>query len=1270
MIMRINSFTSAVRIGAVVALLGAMVFQSAQAEEKPGARRASRGFNLLRAAQFGTLEVNRVFCGINNLGEVCVDPTNSPGIGGGFWPKGSPNQYIFNSGLQLAGIINAPGFAWHGDTTGVFFMDPKGTEPGGDPVSLTYNSLDPADLENWPGQAMVWDPEIYSPVLLGRKTLAQQDLWVRTWDGNPVVAGGRVHPLGVLVEERGLAWNFPSGNEDIVYFVYNFYNISAKNRAVYNTLPAIVQDSVFDIALDYISATEDRFGVTFPADGYTVTDFYGAFFMDPDVGAAIENYSSAILPFEMAIAYKSNWLELLWSYPPGINGPPFNASPGIVGVKYLKSPIRPGSSPPEEIGLTMFSNTLNTSTGFPDPDGVIQMWRYISGNISVAAGDNPCDFPDPKARGMCFLYQEEEDTRFYQSSGPFDLVPGEFSTIVVAYVHGAPVSAPLVASGQIGGDLKPLIPMTGTQIFEDDCAENPLDACIRTIDSIAGWLTHSDVNGNGKIDQDEVVSVKRSLLDKALVAQAVFDNKFLLPFAPDVPPFFLVPGDNVVSVIWEKSPSETLGDPFYAVASDPLSPLFDANFRQFDVEGYRIYRGRTSGQLQMIAVYDYAGTAFTDAVGNFWYGTACAPNLIPPVTSGCPSFPNDVPLVGDVIQTRPGGKVQFIDLSINLAATDPASVDTAVTGAASGAFPALSDAGVPFAFVDLGVRNAFTYHYAVTAFDVNSYASGPGSLESARVTQSVRPRSTASNEVAAGAVLFELIDRDGNVLDVAAPYPTIDPATGTFSGPMPPSGGAAFESLGAEFFAANLVTPGSVAYIQIDSLHLAYYHTGTYYLSGTGTGVWSFGPNLPLGEEDGGAVMGPAEALLPADQALADSLGLGPVPWSGKFSAQVTANPVTFQSRDADWHTSVDGAFFEFTDPPMNSWAGSRWFDGANETMADPATGIFNFGQLTGVNTIYQPVPCWAIIPGADDGCPGGSANALFRRNMQTVYHGTRAADIQVYWGAPGVVDSVIDVTHNLVMPFVVGPEMLVGWGIRNDIAASSLVQAPADGLIDQYDFGHGPCFPERPSWTSPNCASFPYLQTATLEPVDTGPIDGVADGNGFAMYINGHFFIFQTATLPTNTVWTLRTYMGHVTKATGSYVFTPKPANAPLPGLRLRGTTGEGATFPDTIQVSLDSVHTVPDPYYVTTSLEITPDTKLLQFVNLPTQAIIRIYSLSGILVSLIEHNDPAGGGTATWDLRNRNSQIVASGVYFYHVETAAGQEKMGRFTIVNFAQ
>ena len=69
--------------------------------------------------------------------------------------------------------------------------------------------------------------------------------------------------------------------------------------------------------------------------------------------------------------------------------------------------------------------------------------------------------------------------------------------------------------------------------------------------------------------QDEFVTVPGSLLRKAQTAQSVFDNKFLLPFAPERPEFFLVPGNNQVTMLWARSPTETTPDPFFAVAGHP-----------------------------------------------------------------------------------------------------------------------------------------------------------------------------------------------------------------------------------------------------------------------------------------------------------------------------------------------------------------------------------------------------------------------------------------------------------------------------------------------------------------------------------------------------------------------------------------------------------------------------------------------------------------------------------------------------------------------------
>src|SRR3989454_12041994 len=111
--------------GALLAATGGASVATGGAAPNRGARR--RGANLF-ALVFGVMNGNRWFCGINNISELCVDPTNSPVVGGGFWPKRTPDPYLFNSGLQLAGQIPSgiTGFSWSGDTVGAFFMDPRG----------------------------------------------------------------------------------------------------------------------------------------------------------------------------------------------------------------------------------------------------------------------------------------------------------------------------------------------------------------------------------------------------------------------------------------------------------------------------------------------------------------------------------------------------------------------------------------------------------------------------------------------------------------------------------------------------------------------------------------------------------------------------------------------------------------------------------------------------------------------------------------------------------------------------------------------------------------------------------------------------------------------------------------------------------------------------------------------------------------------------------------------------------------------------------------
>jgi len=166
---------------------------------------------------------------------------------------------------------------------------------------------------------------------------------------------------------------------------------------------------------------------------------------------------------------------------------------------------------------------------------------------------------------------------------------------------------------------------------------------------------------------------------------------------------------------------------------------------------------------------------------------------------------------------------------------------------------------------------------------------------------------------------------------------------------------------------------------------------------------------------------------------------------------------------------------------------------------------------------------------------------------------------------------------------------------------------------------------------------------------------------------------LMQMAALPAaGTVWYARFFSGAITgtAAAGDYAFVPAIRPPAVPGLRIQATfTGTTVDASKTTDAALQSIHTVPDPYYVTTALEATANTKILKFVNLPARCILRIYSVSGVLVQVLTHNDAGGGSDLTWNLRNRNNQFVASGVYFYHVETPDGKSVVKRFTVVNFA-
>ena len=91
-----------------------------------------------------------------------------------------------------------------------------------------------------------------------------------SWEGDPARLGGRAHPLGIAVETRALGWNFPSGNEDIIYFVYTFYNITSTNAADYvGDPPVAAARCCCRRRADFQALNTAKYGINLPAGGYT-----------------------------------------------------------------------------------------------------------------------------------------------------------------------------------------------------------------------------------------------------------------------------------------------------------------------------------------------------------------------------------------------------------------------------------------------------------------------------------------------------------------------------------------------------------------------------------------------------------------------------------------------------------------------------------------------------------------------------------------------------------------------------------------------------------------------------------------------------------------------------------------------------------------------------------------------------------------------------------------------------------------------------------------
>jgi len=223
-----------------------------------------------------------------------------------------------------------------------------------------------------------------------------------------------------------------------------------------------------------------------------------------------------------------------------------------------------------------------------------------------------------------------------------------------------------------------------------------------------GWVSDSDRNATKSFEQNEVVTAPRSLLNKALVAQRWFDTSSCCPSRP-----------TRRSSSWCRATTRRRcvaedrfrGRPAIRITrwpsavtvartrpQNPFRILCRSNFRQFDVEGVRVYPRSHDRPAGAGRQFDYAGTTLRTSTGGFDYSGDRDPDGPGPLTgdglSQCrPGVGVAGRLPGDVsdrsgpmstVSTTtcrqrdsipPGGRVQLADGNVFIL-----KADTMVTG--------------------------------------------------------------------------------------------------------------------------------------------------------------------------------------------------------------------------------------------------------------------------------------------------------------------------------------------------------------------------------------------------------------------------------------------------------------------------------------------------------------------------------------------------------------------------------------------------------------
>ncbi len=118
-------------------------------------------------------------------------------------------------------------------------------------------------------------------------------------------------------------------------------------------------------------------------------------------------------------------------------------------------------------------------------------------------------------------------------------------------------------------------------------------------------------------------------------------------------------------------------------------------------------------------------------------------------------------------------------------------------------------------------------------------------------------------------------------------------------------------------------------------------------------------------------------------------------------------------------------------------------------------------------------------------------------------------------------------------------------------------------------------------------------------------------------------------------------------------------------------GTKGPSIKTQTTASL-LDKIVVVPNPYVATNILEPANQQlngrgqRRIDFINVPTRATIRIFTVTGQLVQTLHSSGALSSGTVSWNLLTKDNAEAAYGVYIYQVDAPGIGKKIGKFALI----